>query len=153
MTPGMFGGGGGGNVPGISSSYYALQNVRAYDRYWRNSGYNMPSSGWTSGVKQSLSSESKTDFYVTPNGEVIPATIDDFKSNLSKLENLNGKFIGSDSYGPIRIRFYEIHEADPYFIGIPSPYHTIPHFHIDRRVNGETGRWVPIYTGAMEMLR
>ena len=41
MTPGMFGGGGGGNVAGVSSTYYVRQNVSAYDRYWRNSCYNL----------------------------------------------------------------------------------------------------------------
>jgi RHS repeat-associated protein len=40
MTPGMFGAGGGNNVAGVGSSYYARQNVSAYDRYWRNSGSN-----------------------------------------------------------------------------------------------------------------
>ena len=152
-TPGMFGSGGGagGCVAGMSSSYYASQNVKNYDRWWRNSCYNMTSSGWESSVNQSLASESQTDFYVTPNGEVIPATLDGFNSNLSKLKNQNGKFVGRDSYGPIRIRAYEIHEANPNYTGISSPYHTIPHFHIDRRVNGETGPWEPTYTGAMEM--
>ena len=33
-------GGGSGYVAGIRSSYYAMQNVRAYDRVWRNSSYN-----------------------------------------------------------------------------------------------------------------
>ena len=57
MTPGMFGGGGGGNVAGVSSTYYVRQNVSAYDRYWRNSGYNMTSSGWASSANQSLASK------------------------------------------------------------------------------------------------
>ena len=155
MTPGMFGGGGGGGgcVAGVSSSYYASQNVKNYDSWWRNSSYNMSCSGRGSSVKQSLTSESKADFYVTPKGEVIPATLDGFNSNLSKLENRNGKFVGSDSYGPIRIRAYEIHEANPNYAGIPNPYHTILHFHIDRRAGGDIGAWGSTYIGAMEMLR
>lgn len=46
MTPGMFGAGGGNNVAGVSSSYYARQNVSAYNRYWRNSGSN-PNITWS----------------------------------------------------------------------------------------------------------
>ena len=51
MTPGMFGGGGGGGgcVAGVSSSYYASQNVKNYDRWWRNSSYN-PNMTWSNGV-------------------------------------------------------------------------------------------------------
>lgn len=50
MTPGMFGGGGGGgSVAGVSSSYYAMQNVRAYDSWWRNSSYN-PNMTWSCGA-------------------------------------------------------------------------------------------------------
>ena len=46
-TPGMFGGGG-GSVADVSSSYHARQNVREYDRYWRNSCYN-PNMSWSTG--------------------------------------------------------------------------------------------------------
>ena len=51
MMPGMFGGGGGagGCVAGVSSSYYASQNVKNYDRWWRNSGYN-PNTTWSTGT-------------------------------------------------------------------------------------------------------
>ena len=147
------GAGSGGSVAGVSSSYYAMQNVRAYDSWWRNSCYNIPSSGWESSVKQSPLGGSKADFFVTPNGEAIPATVDGFNSNLSKLENRNGKHVGRDSYGPIRIRAYESHKANPNSTGIPSPYHTILHFHIDRRASGDTGAWGSTYIGAMEMLR
>lgn len=51
MMPGMFGGGGGagGCVAGVSSSYYASQNVKNYDRWWRNSGYN-PNANWSTGT-------------------------------------------------------------------------------------------------------
>ena len=155
MMPGMFGGGGGGGygVADVSSTYYASQNVKNYDNWWRNSDYNMPSSGWGNSVKQSPVGENNTDFYVTPKGEAIPATVDGFNGNLSKLENRNGKYVGSDSYGPIRIRAYEIHDANPNYTGMPNPYHTILHFHIDRRAGGEVGAWGSTYTGAMEMLR
>ena len=47
-TPGMFCGGGGGYVAGVSSSYYASQNVKNYDRWWRNSCYN-PNMSWSRG--------------------------------------------------------------------------------------------------------
>ena len=93
----------------------------------------------------------KTDFYVTPNGEAIPATLDGFNDNLSKLNYQNGKYIGTDSNGPIRIRTNEIHLSDPNFTGVPNPLHTVPHFHIDRRANGFTGKWGKTFTGPMEM--
>ena len=48
MTPGMFGGGG-GSVAGVSSSYYAQQNIRAHDNWWRNSCYN-PNMTWSNGA-------------------------------------------------------------------------------------------------------
>ena len=50
-TPGMFGSGGGagGYVAGVSSSYYASQNVKNYDRGWRNSCYN-PNMSWSPGT-------------------------------------------------------------------------------------------------------
>ena len=50
-TPGMFGSGGGagGCVAGVSSSYYASQNVKNYDRWWRNSDYN-PNMAWSTGA-------------------------------------------------------------------------------------------------------
>jgi hypothetical protein len=34
-----------------------------------------------------------------------------------------------------------------------NPYHIIDHFHIDRRINGDTGEWKETYTGAKEMLK
>ncbi len=93
----------------------------------------------------------RTDFFVTPNGEAIPSSLDAFNYNLSKLDYKNGKYWGSDSNGPIRIRANEQHKPNPNFTGIPDPFHTEPHFHIDRRVNGKTGPWEKTYTGHMEM--
>lgn len=94
----------------------------------------------------------KTNFYITPSGEAIPGTLDGFNNNLSKLECKNGKYFGVDSSGPVRIRANEIHPNNPNFTGTVSEYHEIPHFHIDRRKNGDTGDWKSIYVGAMEML-
>ena len=42
-------GGGCGRVADISSSYYAMQNVRAYDSWWTNSCYN-PNMTWSNGA-------------------------------------------------------------------------------------------------------
>ena len=55
-TPGMFGSGGGagGYVAGVSSSYYASQNVKNYDRGWRNSCYN-PNMSWSRGTPSQAS--------------------------------------------------------------------------------------------------
>ncbi|MGN1157131.1 MAG: RHS repeat-associated core domain-containing protein [Agathobacter sp.] len=40
---------GGGCGGGVSSSYYAMQNVRAYDSWWSNSCYN-PNMTWSNGT-------------------------------------------------------------------------------------------------------
>ena len=55
---GSGGAGGGGRVAGVSSSYYARQNVSTYDRYWRNSCYNVTTTGLVSSTNQSLASGS-----------------------------------------------------------------------------------------------
>lgn len=44
--------GGGYSVPGVSSSYFATQNVRAYDSWWQNSCYN-PNMTWSNGAASS----------------------------------------------------------------------------------------------------
>ena len=93
----------------------------------------------------------RTDFYVTPNGEAIPSSLDGVNYNLSKLDYQDGKYIGVDSNGPIRIRTNEIHDNNPGFVGVPDPFHTEPHFHIDRRKNGTSGKWIKTFTGLMEM--
>lgn len=94
----------------------------------------------------------KADFYVTPTGEAIPASKAGFEENLSKLELKDGKYYGSDSQGPIRVRSNEVHIDDPSYTGPKNPVHVQPHFHIDRRRKGRTGPWGEVYTGLMEML-
>ena len=145
----------GGYTYGVSfatATYSSLYTGGIYNLGYSSYGfYSNPTGGSSTGASGGLLRQ--TDFYVTPNGEVIPATLDSFNSNLLRLENRNGKYIGSDSYGPIRLRVNEMHPANPNHTGVLSPYHTVPHFHIDRRMNGSTGDWVPTYTGAMEMFR
>ena len=93
----------------------------------------------------------KIDFYGTSDGVVIPARVDEFNSNLSKLDVQNGKYVGADSNGAIRIRIEDAHNCNPTFTGPKNTFHTVPHFHIDRRLNGTSGRWVKTFTGPMEM--
>ena len=71
MSPGMFGGGGGGHVADISSSYSVMQNVREYDNWWRNSCYNVTSSGRESSGNQVLASENN---YQASNQHTIGTT-------------------------------------------------------------------------------
>ena len=103
-------------------------------------------------VADTIKTARKVDYYVTPAGDAIPATRKGFSSNLSKLENRNGKYYGKDSRGPVRIRV-EIHDPTPGYKGSNNPYHCNPHFHIDRREKGNTGPFRKIYTGLMEWLR
>ena len=84
--------------------------------------------------------QEKTDFYVTTNGETIPAALDKINDNLLKLNYQKGKYVGVDSKGPIRIRSNEIRLNDPNFTGVLNPLHTIPYFHIDRRANVFAGK-------------
>ncbi len=95
----------------------------------------------------------KVDFYVTPNGEAIPATLDGFNNNLSKLEIVNGKYVGKDSRGPIRVISNDIHLDKPNFAGPSNPLHTKLHFYIERKAKGCTGVWYHSFTGPMEMLK
>ena len=67
------------------------------------------------------------------------------------LDVSSGKYMGIDRNGPIRVRPNEIHENNPLFTGTMSEFHDVEHFHIDRRINGDTGHWVPTYTGSMGM--
>ena len=91
------------------------------------------------------------DFYVTPDGDAIPSTLSGFYDNLSKMENINGKYYGHDSRGPIRVRV-EIHENKPGFSGPSSPYHEVEHFHIDRRSKGDSGSWIERFTDFLRRL-
>ena len=85
------------------------------------------------------------DFYVTPDGDAIPSTLSNFNYNLSKMENINGKYYGHDSRGPVRVRV-EKHEKKLGFNGPLNPYHEIPHFHIDRKSKETSGSWVEKFT-------
>lgn len=95
----------------------------------------------------------RVDFYVTPDAEAIPSLRTKFNENLSLMDGQNGKYYGVDSKGPIRIRPNEVHEDNLDFSGVIDPFHTAPHFHIDRRINGATGKWIKTFTGLMEMLQ
>ncbi|WP_339061074.1 hypothetical protein [Tepidibacillus marianensis] len=94
----------------------------------------------------------KTDFFVAPSGEAIPATKQGIMDNLTKLTEKNGKYYGSDSNGPIRIKPNEVHQNNPNHTGPMSDLHTVPHMHIDRKVNGTTGDWIHKITLPWNML-
>ena len=76
---GSGGAGGGGSVAGVSSSYYARQNVSTYDRYWRNSCYN-PNMTWSNGATSQQASN-----------------IDAFSSFVENPQNIKGKTAGDVS--------------------------------------------------------
>ena len=88
----------------------------------------------------------KVDYYVTPSGVAFPSSRKAFDETLSKLNNNMGKYYGNDSGGPVRIRV-EQHKPTPNYTGPHNPFHTAPHFHIDRRENITTGSWRKTYTG------
>jgi RHS repeat-associated protein len=87
-------------------------------------------------------------FNVTPNGVSIPTGAEELKANMIHLADASTnptssrKFVGRDSQGPIRVRIEQAHSPTPDFSGTPDPLHVVDHLHIDRKVNGETGRWL-----------
>ena len=86
-------------------------------------------------------------FVVTPDGVVIPTDPKILKENLDKLTDTSTnpatsrKFVGEDSNGPLRVRVEKGHLDDPNYTGPPDPLHTEDHLHVDRRKNGNTGKW------------
>ena len=59
------------------------------------------------------------------------------------------KYAGVDSRGPIRVRVdMGGHPKNIYHKGPYSPFHEISHYHIDRKVNGQTGSWFSTYVGS-----
>lgn len=93
-------------------------------------------------LQQALSKLTKSD--INPNI--------DFGNENKLYRNLYGKYTGVDANGqPYRIRI-ELHSETPGFNGVENPYHTQPHYHIDRRLNGTTGKWQKQYTGLLEDL-
>jgi RHS repeat-associated protein len=83
----------------------------------------------------------KINFYVTPKGDVVPATESGFNYNLSKMIEQNGKYVGVGSNGPVRVRVEDAHTEKPSFSGQISIDHDIPHVHVEYRQNGDTGPW------------
>ena len=61
------------------------------------------------------------------------------------MDNINGKYYGYDSRGPVRVRV-EVHEKRLDFNGPLNPYHETPHFHIDRKSKGTSGSWIEKFT-------
>ena len=62
-----------------------------------------------------------TDFYVAPNGDVIPATQQEVNDNLSQMNNQNGKYVGEAIRDAVRVRVENAHSVDPGFNGTPNP--------------------------------
>lgn len=83
----------------------------------------------------------KTDFFVTPKGDIIPATKEGFNNNLSEMTEQNGKYVGESSNGPVRVRVEDAHPEKPGYSGHENPDHEVPHVHIEHKQNGATGQW------------
>ncbi len=96
---------------------------------------------------QTVGRRGRARFEVTESGVAIPTDSKELRSNLSQLNDVSTspdksrKFTGTDSQGPVRVRVEKAHPEDPNFSGTPDPLHTVDHLHIDRRKNGETGKW------------
>lgn len=92
------------------------------------------------------------DYFVTPDGDAVPSTLSGFNENLSKLQYKDGKYYGIDGNNePVRIRV-EMHDANPNYTGKKNPFHEVPHFHIDRKANKSTGKWLKRFTGFLSDL-
>ena len=81
-TPGMFGSGGGagGCVAGVSSSYYASQNVKNYDSWWRNSCYN-PNMTWPRGTPDGVADVGAGSGCTGEGVSTYPSNPNDFNPN------------------------------------------------------------------------
>jgi len=85
-------------------------------------------------------------FLVTESGVAVPANPAELRANMELLEKVStkdtaGKFLGTDSQGPLRVRIEQAHPETPGYTGPIDPLHTVDHLHIDRRLNGTTGPW------------
>ena len=61
------------------------------------------------------------------------------------MDKIGEKYLGIDSYGPLRVRF-EQHISNFNYAGNLNPYHENPHIHIDRRCNITSGSWQKVIT-------
>ncbi|MBL1230957.1 hypothetical protein IW492_17155 [Enterococcus sp. BWB1-3] len=126
-------------LAGIPSSY--LDDAARYGDDLAISASKHGDEAASAGKKASDAVETSTDFYVTPSGDAIPSTKDEFFDNLSKLKEENGKYIGEGTEGPVRIRVDDAHPQKPNFTGPSNPDHVVDHIHIEHRKNGDTGPW------------
>lgn len=92
------------------------------------------------------------DFYATSSGEVLPATKKGIDAALSRMQQVGDKFVGEDTLGPLRVRI-EQHFEKLNFTGKLDPYHTVPHIHVDRRLNAISGKWVKTLTLPIEIFK
>ena len=86
-------------------------------------------------------SGTKPDCYVTAAGDAIPTNKSEFDKNTSMMQNVDGKYVGDTSQGPVRIRIEGPHPMDDNFNGDIESDHFVNHFHIEHRKNGATGQW------------
>ncbi|MCA1032993.1 RHS repeat-associated core domain-containing protein, partial [Bacillus timonensis] len=127
-------GGGGGGAGWIPKSNVGRTKV-ANNQHWNGPVVQQAkNAGRVKGKKK------ETDFYVTPKGEIVPATKEGFYNNLSKMNKENGKYYGSGSNGPVRVRVEGPHKSHNN-IAKPNPDHDVPHVHIEHRKNGIQGPW------------
>ena len=131
ITPAMFIGGS-GYVADVSSSYYAQQNVRAYDSYWRNSNYNITSSGWTSSANQSFANGGN---YQSP----IP-----YPGNDSARCDVPGfSWRGSGDPGSNKGNFYNLQTGEWLHPDLYHPMPIGPHWDYGRHGSSEVYRVFP----------
>ncbi len=90
----------------------------------------------------------RADFTVTESGTVIPMNPRVMRNSLDKnfelkhhVPGTKSKYVTQDARGPLRARFEMPHAADPNFKGPHTPLHFKEHLHLDRRANGNTGKW------------
>lgn len=88
-----------------------------------------------------LQNDIKTDYYVTPAGDVVPASRAEFDNNLSYLSQSGMKYTGETINGPVRVRVEEAHIATPGYSGPIDNDHLVNHVHVEHRQNGSTGAW------------
>ena len=57
------------------------------------------------------------------------------------MEDINRKYVGDTSNGPVRVRIEESHPLDENFNGNWDSDHFVDHIHIEHRKNRISGSW------------
>ena len=135
-TPGMFGGGG-GSVADVSSSHHVRQNVREYDRYWRNSCYN-PNMTWSNGGVGAIGTSANAESGGA--SAQIPSTVPYPGNDPTRCDVPGFDWRGSGGPGSNKGNFYNLETGEWLHPDLSHPMPIGPHWDYGRRGSREIYR-------------